>query len=194
MRSMADRVLDATAGAAARRYGAERVTELAHALQCAELAEAGGADPELVLACLLHDVGRYAVSQDGISDTLETIPPRPGGGRGHHDAGASLLEPFVPARVAFLVRAHADAKRYLCAVEPGYYATLSKGSKRTLGLQGGPMSAGEALAAATHPWWPDALKLRRWDDRAKVAGRPTRPLSAWEPFLRRSLDTRGAGA
>jgi predicted HD phosphohydrolase len=54
---MTDRLLEAMAHAGARLYGGERVSELAHALQCAERAEAGGADPHLTLACLLHDVG-----------------------------------------------------------------------------------------------------------------------------------------
>ena len=71
---MTDRLLDAMADSAARRYGAERVSELAHALQCAELAREAGADEELTLACLLHDVGRFAVDQALIFD-------RVGGGR-----------------------------------------------------------------------------------------------------------------
>ena len=71
---MTDRLLDAMAGSAARRYGAERVSELAHALQCAELAREAGADEGLTLACLLHDVGRFAVDQALIFD-------RVGGGR-----------------------------------------------------------------------------------------------------------------
>ena len=37
---MTNRLLGAMAHAGARRYGGERVSELAHALQCAELAEA----------------------------------------------------------------------------------------------------------------------------------------------------------
>ena len=36
------------------------------------------------------------------------------------DVGADLIAPYVPDRVAWLVRMHADAKRYLCAVEPAY--------------------------------------------------------------------------
>jgi gamma-butyrobetaine dioxygenase len=171
--------------AAAPQYGLERVTELAHALQCAELAAGAGADEEMVLACLLHDVGRYAVAQEEIGDTLERVAPRAGKVRDHHEAGADLIEPYVPERVAFLVRAHADAKRYLCATEPGYYDMLSKGSKHTLTLQGGVMTADEAARAATHPWWPDVLRLRRWDDQAKVEGKPTRALASWEPLLRK---------
>ena len=182
---MADRLIEAMTRSAARQYGRERVNELAHALQCAELADGAGADEEIVLACLLHDVGRYAVAQEGISDTLEQTGTRSGAPRGHHEAGADLVAPYVPERVAFLIRAHADAKRYLCATDPGYYDTLSNGSKHTLTLQGGVMTAEEAARAATHPWWTDALRLRRWDDGAKEQGKPTRPLSAWSPLLQK---------
>ncbi len=188
MSSMADRLIDAMTKTAARQYGRERVSELAHALQCAELADGAGADEELVLACLLHDVGRYAVAQEDINDTLEAISPRSDTARGHHEAGADLIAPHVPERVTFLVRAHADAKRYLCATEPAYHDMLSLGSQHTLTLQGGVMTVEEVGRAATHPWWPDALRLRRWDDEAKVLGRKTRPLSAWKPLLRKYFD------
>jgi len=193
MSTMADRLIEAMTNSAARQYGTERVSELAHSLQCAELAAAAGADEELVLACLLHDVGRYAVAQDEVDDTLEQVAPRAGKSRGHHEAGADLIQPYVPERVAFLVRAHADAKRYLCAADPGYYDTLSKGSKHTLTLQGGIMTAEEAVSAATQPWWPDALRLRRWDDQAKVVGKPTRELASWEPLLRKYFGAPRAG-
>jgi [1-hydroxy-2-(trimethylamino)ethyl]phosphonate dioxygenase len=189
MSSMADRLIDAMTRTAARQYGRERVSELTHALQCAELADGAGADEELVLACLLHDVGRYAVAQDEISDTLEATAPRTADARGHHEAGADLIAPHVPERVAFLVRAHTDAKRYLCTAEPRYHEMLSSGSKHTLTLQGGAMTAEEMRRAATNPWWPDALRLRRWDDQAKMAGKKTRPLSAWKPLLRKYFDT-----
>ena len=188
---MTARLLDAMERSAARRYGREQVTELDHALQCADLAASAGADEELVLACLLHDVGRYAIAQEDVSDTMEAVASRTDGARGHHEAGADLLASHVPARVAFLVRAHADAKRYLCATEPAYYDTLSSGSKHTLTLQGGIMTAAEAERTAAHPWWPDALRLRRWDDKAKVLGKLTSPLDAWEPLLRKYFDTPG---
>jgi predicted HD phosphohydrolase len=99
--------------------------------------------------------------------------------------GAELIAPWVPERVAWCVRAHADAKRYLCAVEPGYDDVLSPASKRTLELQGGVMTAAEAAQMAAHPWVSDVVALRRWDDRAKVVGKATRPLSAWTSLLRR---------
>src|SRR6476660_658231 len=70
-------LLEAPAHAGARRYGAERVSELAPALQCAELAEASGADEELTLACLLHDVGRVAVDQALVFDRVGGANPAP---------------------------------------------------------------------------------------------------------------------
>ena len=184
MSSMTDRLIDAMTKTAARQYGRERVSELAHALQCAELAEGAGADEELILACLLHDVGRYAVAQEEISDTLEAASPRSGKAPGHHDAGADLIARHVSERVAFLVRAHADAKRYLCATDPGYHATLSPASQHTLTLQGGPMGPEEIVRLDGHAWLADALRLRRWDDGAKVVGQVTRPLESWMPLVR----------
>jgi gamma-butyrobetaine dioxygenase len=87
--------------------------------------------------------------------------------------------------VAWCVRVHADAKRYLCATEPGYYDRLSAASRHTFRLQGGVMRADEVARLAAHPWLRDALALRRWDDQAKVPGKATRPLAAWGPLLGR---------
>lgn len=178
---MTDRLLEAMAHSAARQYGAERVSELAHALQCADLARGAGADEELTLACLLHDVGRFAVDPALVSDRVGGVRA---GARGHHEVGADFIAPYVPERVTWLVRMHADAKRYLCSTEPGYHATLSPASQHTLTLQGGLMSPEEIARHVAHPWLADALRLRRWDDQAKVVGRETAPLVAWEPLLR----------
>jgi len=184
-RTMTDRLLDAFAGSAARRYGGEPVTELAHSLQCAELARDAGADDELQLACLLHDVGRFAVDPRLIFDRKDrAVGARPDA-RGHHDVGADLIAPYVPERVAWLVRMHADAKRYLCAIEPAYWDTLTPGSRYTLTLQGGVMTPETVSSLTRHPWLADALRLRRWDDLAKVPDQPTRRLEAWAPMLQR---------
>ena len=182
--TMTDRLLDALAHSASRRYGGEPVSELAHSLQCAERAEAGGADPDLVLAALLHDVGRYAVDPALVLDSTERESAAGPTARGHHEIGADLIAPYVPVRVAWLVRMHADAKRYLCATEPGYHEVLTPASRHTLTLQGGTMTPEEVARWSAHPWLADALRLRKWDDQAKVVGQVTRPLSAWEPLLR----------
>jgi predicted HD phosphohydrolase len=191
--SMADRLLEAFAGSAARLYGGEPVTELAHSLQCAELARDAGADEDLQLACLLHDVGRFAVDPREIFDKKDGKLGAHAGARGHHDVGADLIAPWVPARVAWLVRMHANAKRYLCAVEPAYFETLTAGSRYTMTLQGGPMSADEVARLGRHPWLADALRLRRWDDLAKVPGKVTRLIDDWAPFLRQHFARPRAG-
>jgi len=186
MTAMAERLLAALAGSGARQYGGEVVSELEHALQCAELARAGAADEELQLACLLHDVGRYAIDQSLVADTLEATRVGPSA-RGHHDVGADLLAPWVSERVAWCVRMHADAKRYLCATEPSYLDRLSPGSRHTLRLQGGIMSPDDAARFAAHRWAADAVALRRWDDEAKVVGRRTRSLTELAPLIQRGV-------
>ncbi len=186
MTAMAERLLDALARSGARRYGGEVVSELEHALQCAELARESAADEELQLACLLHDVGRYAIDQALVADTLEATRVGPSA-RGHHEVGADLLAPWVPERVVWCVRMHADAKRYLCATEPRYFDRLSPGSRHTLRLQGGIMTADDAARFARRRWVNDAVALRRWDDEAKVVGKPTRSLDEWAPLVRRCV-------
>jgi predicted HD phosphohydrolase len=65
------------------------------------------------------------------------------------------------------VRLHVAAKRYLCAVEPSYFNTLSPASVHSLQLQGGPMSTEEIAEFEQSPFYPEAVRLRRWDDLAK---------------------------
>jgi [1-hydroxy-2-(trimethylamino)ethyl]phosphonate dioxygenase len=152
-------------------YG-ERVTQTAHALQSASFAEAEGAAPALIAAALLHDVGHLIAK------------PSDGDDR-HEDIGAGLLAKLFGAAVAEPVRLHVAAKRFLCATEPGYFATLSPASVESLALQGGPFTSDEAAAFARNPHAQDAVRLRRWDDLAKVPDAPTKPLSAYAPLLAR---------
>jgi len=129
-------------------------------------------------------VGRFAVDPRQILDKKDQTLGAGAGARGHHEVGAGLIAPWVPARVAWLVRMHAEAKRYLCATEPAYYDALTPGSRFTMTLQGGTMKTDEAARQAQHPWMADAVRLRRWDDFAKVPGKTTEPIEAWAPLLR----------
>ena len=163
-----------------RRYG-ERVTQLAHALQSAEHARRAGADAEVVLAALLHDIGHLAGPR-----ARETVADH------HGDDGAALVRPLVPARVAWLIEHHVVAKRYLCAVDDDYVAGLSPASARSLARQGGVLPPAERSRIETHLWFADAVRVRRWDDRAKERDAKTAPLDAYRPLLETYLGPQSA--
>jgi predicted HD phosphohydrolase len=151
----------------------EAVDELTHALQTAGRAIDAGADDELVVASVLHDIGRYPPVQ-------ASHPGLP-----HEEAGASFCRQLYGERVGWLVGAHVSAKRYLVAVDGAYAAKLSAASIASLELQGGPMSQAEVVGYAALPWALDAVALRRWDDAAKVPGAPAPGLDQLAPLLAR---------
>lgn len=161
-----------------RAYSGEPVTQLEHALQCAHFAVADGAAEPLVAAALLHDIGHL------VNDQGET-PSERGIDDLHQFHGAHFLRPLFGPAVLEPIRLHVKAKRYLCAVRPGYWEALSADSKRSLVLQGGPLDAGEAEAFAQTAHAADAVRLREWDDAAKVAGLQTPPLAHFMPLLAR---------
>jgi predicted HD phosphohydrolase len=132
----------------------EAVDELDHALQSAARATEDGADDELVLAAALHDLAHSPLFDASAS--------------ARHDATArDWLTPRFGTRVGWLAGAHVAAKRYLVAADPAYGATLTATSVASLHAQGG---ADVDSALLDHPWWPDALRLRSYDDAAKVPG------------------------
>ena len=62
-------------------------------------------------------------------------------------------------------------------MEPPYYDALSEDSKRSLTLQGGVFSREDLQAFLARPHAEDAMRVRRWDDAAKVPGAATPALS-----------------
>jgi phosphonate degradation associated HDIG domain protein len=175
-----DRLFDLLERGAARLYGGETVSQLEHALQCATLAEESGAAPVLVTAALFHDLG-HLVHELGAEPAARGIDDR------HEHAGAALLARWFGDATCIPVRLHVDAKRYLCAVEPDYFATLSAASVRSLALQGGALAAEEATRFAEAPYARDAIALRRWDEGAKLAGLKTPPIEHFRPIVAASL-------
>jgi hypothetical protein len=84
--------------------------------------------------------------------------------RGTTRVAQDWLTPRFGERVGWLAGAHVAANRDLVATDPDYASTLSDVSVDSLQHQGG---AGVDPAFVEHPWWPDALRLRRYDDAAK---------------------------
>ena len=140
----------------------ESVTQLQHALQCARQAELAVADPVQVTAALLHDLGHFLVDENDEQADFLTEDLL------HEEIGAEYLQPFFSEEVTEPVKLHVPAKRYICTTDTAYYDTLSRASKRSFQLQGGPMSAAEQAEFESSPHWRNAVRLRRWDDLAKV--------------------------
>ena len=144
-------------------YFGEPVSQLEHALQAAWFATQTNSAPALVAAALLHDIGHL------LHDLGENVADQ-GVDTRHEEAGYGwLLARFGPA-VAEPVRLHVAAKRYLCRVDPEYYANLSPASVQSLAIQGGPFTEEQAREFERLPWYRDAVQLRRWDDAAKQPG------------------------
>ncbi|WP_159755346.1 HD domain-containing protein [Sphingomonas sp. 8AM] len=162
------------------RYGnhsyGEDTTQLSHALQCAALARANGCADTLVAAALLHDVGQF-VENAGLMAEGRGIDAR------HEDLAYRLLSGHFPPAVIDPIRLHVAAKRYLCAVQPGYAARLSAASRLSLGLQGGAMSDDERVAFEREPALADAVTLRLFDDAGKVTDADDVDLASYRPLL-----------
>ena len=160
MSDLRQELLEIFVGRATKRYGLSDVNQLQHALQCAALAEADGAPPATVLAALLHDVGHmiHALGENPAGRGIDDV---------HEQTGADWLASRFGPEVSEPVRLHVAAKRYLCTIEPDYFGKLSPDSVRSLGLQGGPMSAAEIEAFRRHPQHEEAVRLRRYDEAAK---------------------------
>lgn len=161
-------------------YGGERVRQLEHALQCAALAEAEGAEPALVTAALLHDIG-HLLHDLGGSPAARGIDDR------HELRGREWLGRWFGEAVTEPVRLHVNAKRYLTATDAAYFATLSAGSVRSLELQGGAFSTELAAGFIGLPYAPEAVRLRRWDEGAKVVGKSTPDLAHFRHYIEASL-------
>ena len=78
-----------------------RFAPATHLLQSAALAKRKGCSEEVILACLLHDIGGTLMKAD------------------HGYWGAQLIEPYVSEKVSFAVRYH-QALRFFPDPETGY--------------------------------------------------------------------------
>ena len=159
-----------------KQYGTEAVSQLEHALQCATLAEQNNATSELIIASLLHDFG-HLVHNLGEDAAEKSIDDR------HEYRALGYLNKIFSLAVTEPIRMHVNAKKYLCAVDSNYWDSLSPASKTSLELQGGTYSEKEAKEFITQPYAEDAVRLRIWDDLAKVKDLVTPGLEHFIPRM-----------
>jgi len=159
-----------------REHYGENASQLAHALQCAQLARRDGCSDSLVAAALLHDVGQFLDDAGNAAEKLN-FDAR------HEVTGSEFLARWFDEAVTEPVRLHVDAKRYLCAMEPDYAAGLSDASLLSLRLQGGAMSPDEAQHFVAQPYAQEAIRLRRYDDAGKQPDLSVPDLASFFPLL-----------
>lgn len=162
-------------------YLGEPVTMGQHMLQGAAIAEANGQSEEIIVGALLHDIGHFT-SEFGTFTMNDTED------RHHEEAGAEVLERFLPSVITDCVRCHVAAKRYLCATRPEYFRRLSEASIHSLNLQGGPMSAAEAAEFETNPNLDQIIAVRYLDDAGKRPDMETPDFWHFAPMVQRLVD------
>lgn len=178
-----DVILDIYMTKATGRYGLSDVNQLQHGLQAAARAEQNGEPASMIVAALVHDIGHMV-------HDLGEDPARDGVDDFHEEIGAEFLALHFGPEVVEPVRLHVPAKRYLCAVDPGYFAKLSEDSVRSLALQGGPMSGEEIAEFERNPHADAAVRLRRLDEAAKDPHAVTPPVAHFMMYVDRVLATR----
>ena len=114
----------------------------------------------MITACLLHDTGHLLNN-----DARQAI--RNGEDTEHEHIAVDYLRSWFSPAVTSPIRLHVDAKPYLCATDKTYFAKLSKGSVRSLEVQGGPFDRQEAASFESQPYYKEAVQLRRWDETFK---------------------------
>ena len=173
-------------------YAGEKVSQLEHMVQAAQLAEAQGFDEEVILAAFLHDVGHISEAAKG-DESMSASRGMDGFGiKDHEELGAEFLRgKGFSKKIVRLVESHVEAKRYLTIQDPAYYAQLSDASKKTLEYQGGPMSEEEAAAFEQYPLFDLIIRMRKWDEEAKIENQPLPDLRHYRQMMLHHLQGGG---
>lgn len=163
-------------------YIGEPVSQIEHMCQAAQLAEAEGYDDEVILAAFFHDIGH-------LLENIMQVQQMDGYGVTNHEtlAGDYIRQKGFSEKIARLAENHVDAKRYLTYKYPEYYNKLSSASKMTLHKQGGTMDEMEAGLFETDQLHHLYIKIREWDDRAKIKNIALPDLSIYKQMALKHL-------
>jgi 2-amino-1-hydroxyethylphosphonate dioxygenase (glycine-forming) len=179
---IAEEIIELYSHHGGEEYAGEKLTQLEHMVQAAQLAEQQGYDEEVILAAFLHDIGHICEAAHGDNE-MDGY-----GIKDHEEAGADFLRRRgFSERLIRLVQSHVGAKRYLTYKYPAYYDQLSEASKKTLAYQGGRMMAEEAMDYEKDPLFELIIQMRRWDDDAKLLGKPVPDLDKYRQMIIRHL-------
>jgi phosphonate degradation associated HDIG domain protein len=192
-----DEIINLYEGYGGAEYSGEKVSQLEHMVQAAQLAEEQGYDEEVILAAFLHDIGHIseaASTEESMSASGQKSASREGmeglGIKDHEELGAEFLrKKGFSKKIVRLVESHVEAKRYLTIKDPAYYSQLSEASKKTLEYQGGPMTREEAEAFEQYPLFSLIIQMRKWDEQAKIENKPLPDLQHYRQMMLHHLQT-----
>jgi len=164
-------------------YYGEEVSQFEHAAQAFELARRDGFNEEVQIAAFLHDIG-HMLPTDDPAELMDQY------GRMDHEEVAAewLLQRGFSERIATLIRNHVNAKRYLTWKNPAYFAALSEASLQTLTYQGGPMTEKEAIIFENNLHFDLIIRMRRWDEAAKMKDFKTHDLDHYLSIIENYLE------
>lgn len=156
-------------------YIGENVTQIEHAVQTGIFAfndkQLNNYDNYLqssvIVASFLHDIGHLIgmkTKENKMTDENGIL------GIQNHELLASqwLQDKGFNKLIQHLVKNHVNAKRFLCTTNDLYRSKLSDASFRTLQLQGGLMDSNEIKLFKQQPFPELCVKIRIYDDNAKV--------------------------
>jgi 2-amino-1-hydroxyethylphosphonate dioxygenase (glycine-forming) len=163
-------------------YIGEPVSQIEHMCQCAQFAERGNYDDEVILAAFFHDIGHLCEHIISVNHMSEY------GVVDHEKIGASFLsDKGFSEKITRLIASHVDAKRYLTYKNPDYFDRLSEASKNTLNFQGGPMTPAEAEKFEQDELFHLFILLRGWDERGKEEHVPLPDLNNFRKLIIKHL-------
>ena len=159
----------------------ESVTQIDHSLQTANLASLDNAGNEMIVTALLHDMGHILIDEfNGKKDFLNED-------RLHEFVGANFLSDYFPLSIIEPIKLHVPAKRYLCTKYESYYRSLSTASQRSFELQGGKMNINELEILEKNKYLEPAIKLREWDDLAKIKDLKVKDINEYKSCIEITL-------
>ncbi|TVY64351.1 Uncharacterized protein LSUE1_G005908 [Lachnellula suecica] len=144
-------------------YIGESISQLEHCLQCAHFGVQSGSDDETVIAALLHDIGQF-LPVDAAEDVQMASGASSVGRVGHETIGEEYLKSLgFGEHVSRLVGSHIS---HCCrrVILPW----LIKRVKAEFEISGGAFVGDELEAFECDPLKVEMVKLRQWDDSAKI--------------------------
>lgn len=176
--SIVDKILNLYNKYGSRDYIGEGITQIEHAVQCAECAEKDirldNYDDYIkncvIVAALLHDIGHLIGMENGDMEMKDAAIFNGAslGIVGHEGIGRAFLKSCgMPYLVYDLVGSHVQTKRYLCTANKKYYDRLSYASKETMKMQGGLMTPSEIMDFKLSVMPELKVYLREYDDLGK---------------------------